>query len=119
VSAGQVGELYVRSRTVMDGCWNDTECTAEVLDEDGWFRSGDLARQDEDGYLYLVGRVRDIIVTGSTADNVYSRLLDDFSFNSPISGTPPPSACPVRTRRRSCTWSWYRRTPPPPQTSRG
>jgi fatty-acyl-CoA synthase len=57
--------------------------TAEVLDGDGWFRSGDVARQDEDGYLYLVDRVRDIIVTGRTADNVYSRLLDDFLISLP------------------------------------
>ena len=83
VPIGQVGELYVRSRTVMDGYWNDPEGTAEVLDGDGWFRSGDVARQDEDGYLYLVDRVRDIIVTGSTADNVYSRLLDDFLISLP------------------------------------
>ncbi|MFD9903640.1 AMP-binding protein [Streptomyces sp. NPDC059063] len=77
VAVGQLGELYVRSPTVMEGYWNDPERTAEVLDE-GWFRSGDIARQDENGYLYLVDRSRDIIVTGRTADNVYSRLLDDF-----------------------------------------
>jgi fatty-acyl-CoA synthase len=83
VPAGQTGELYVRSRTVMDGYWNDAGRTAEVLDGDGWFRSGDLAREDEDGYLYLIDRVRDIIVTGQTADNVYSRLLDDFLISLP------------------------------------
>ena len=83
VPVGQVGEVYVRSPTVMDGYWNDAKRTAEVLDADGWFRSGDLARQDEDGYLYLVDRVRDIIVTGQTADNVYSRLLDDFLISLP------------------------------------
>ncbi|WP_329454173.1 AMP-binding protein [Streptomyces sp. NBC_01497] len=78
VAVGETGELYVRGPSVMDGYWRDPERTAEVLDTDGWFRSGDLARQDEDGYLYLVDRARDIIVTGRTADNVYSRLLDDF-----------------------------------------
>jgi fatty-acyl-CoA synthase len=83
VPVGQVGELYVRSRLVMDGYWDDPERTAAVLDGDGWFRSGDLARQDENGYLYLVDRVRDIIVTGGTADNVYSRLLDDFLISLP------------------------------------
>ncbi|MFJ3823440.1 AMP-binding protein [Streptomyces nodosus] len=83
VARGEVGELYVRSRTVMEGYWNDPERTAEVLDAEGWFRSGDLGRQDEDGYLYLVDRARDIIVTGSTADNVYSRLLDDFLTAQP------------------------------------
>jgi fatty-acyl-CoA synthase len=68
---------------VMEGYWNDPERTAGVLDGRGWFRSGDIARQDEDGYLYIVGRTRDIIVTGRTADNVYSRLLDDFLTAQP------------------------------------
>jgi fatty-acyl-CoA synthase len=83
VAAGQVGELYVRGPRVMDGYWDDPERTAEVLDGEGWFRTGDLARQDQGGYLYLVDRVRDIIVTGPTADNVYSRLLDDFLISLP------------------------------------
>lgn len=78
VPVGRIGELYVRSRTVMEGYWNDPERTAEVLDDEGWFRSGDIGREDENGYLYLVDRAREIIVTGRTADNVYSRLLDDF-----------------------------------------
>ncbi|GAA3716822.1 AMP-binding protein [Streptomyces tremellae] len=83
VAVGETGELYVRGDRVMEGYWNDPERTAEVLDADGWFRSGDLARQDEDGYFYLVDRARDIIVTGRTADNVYSRLLDDFLSGHP------------------------------------
>ncbi|MDT9697996.1 AMP-binding protein [Streptomyces sp. P17] len=83
VPVGQVGELYVRSGTVMEGYWNDPERTAEVLGADGWFRSGDLARQDDQGYLYLVDRVKDIIVTARTAGNVYSRLLDDFLISLP------------------------------------
>jgi fatty-acyl-CoA synthase len=83
VPVGQAGEIYVRSLTMMDGYWNDPERTAEVLDADGWFRSGDIARQDENGFLYLVDRARDIIVTARTADNVYSRLLDDFLAGCP------------------------------------
>ncbi|MFE1980179.1 AMP-binding enzyme [Streptomyces mirabilis] len=67
----------------MDGYGNDPERTAEVLDDDGWFRSGDIAREDENGYLYLVDRARDIIVSGGTAGNVYSRLLDDFLIAHP------------------------------------
>lgn len=75
---GQPGELYVRSRAVMEGYWNDPEHTAEVLDDDGWFHSGDIGREDENGYIYLVDRSRDVIVSGRTASNVYSRLLEDF-----------------------------------------
>ncbi|MEI5098319.1 AMP-binding protein [Streptomyces sp. PmtG] len=83
VPVGHPGELYVSSPMVMEGYWRDPERTAEVLDVDGWFCSGDIARQDENGYLYLIGRTRDVIVTGRTADNVYSRLLDDFLIAHP------------------------------------
>ncbi|MGW7578033.1 AMP-binding protein [Streptomyces sp. NPDC054765] len=83
VPAGDLGELYLRARSVMEGYWKDPERTAEVLDDDGWFRSGDIAHQDEDGHLYLVDRARDVIVSGRTAGNVYSRLLDDFLATYP------------------------------------
>ncbi|MFJ4466375.1 AMP-binding protein [Streptomyces sp. NPDC089424] len=83
IPVGEPGELYVRSRTVMEGYWEDAENTAEVLNDEGWFRSGDLARQDARGYLYIVDRVRDVIVTGRAASNVYSRLLDDFLVSLP------------------------------------
>jgi len=83
VAMGQAGELYVRSLTMMAGYWNDPERTAEVLNDDGWFRTGDIGRRDENGYLYLVDRARDIILNGRTAENVYSRLLDDFLANCP------------------------------------
>jgi fatty-acyl-CoA synthase len=83
VTDGCVGEVCVRSRTVMTGYWKDPEATARVLDADGWFHTGDLARRDADGLLHLVDRVRDVIVTGRTADNVYSRLLDDFLLTLP------------------------------------
>lgn len=81
--AGEIGEIYVRGQTVMEGYWKDPRRTAEVLDGLGWYRTGDLGRHDDEGCVHLVGRVRDIIVTGSTADNVYSRLLDDFLTELP------------------------------------
>jgi fatty-acyl-CoA synthase len=83
VPVGQTGELCLRGAMVMDGYWNDPERTAEVLGADGWLRTGDLARQDERGFLYIVDRLKDIIITGRTADNVYSRLLDDFLASLP------------------------------------
>jgi fatty-acyl-CoA synthase len=75
--AGQVGEVWARSPMVTEGYWQDPEATRDLL-VDGWARTGDLAYRDDEGYLYLVDRARDVIVTGPTADNVYSRLLDDF-----------------------------------------
>ncbi|MFD4630876.1 class I adenylate-forming enzyme family protein [Streptomyces sp. NPDC058284] len=80
--ARQVGEVCVRGETVMLGYYEDPERTAEAL-RDGWLRTGDMGYLDADGYLYLVDRAKDIIVTGSTSDNVYSRVLEDFLLTLP------------------------------------
>src|SRR5262249_60618393 len=82
VAAGEVGEVHVRGFLVMTGYWGDPEQTREAL-ADGWLRTGDLGYLDGDGYLYLVDRSSDVIVTGRTSDNVYSRLLDDFLVTLP------------------------------------
>ncbi|MEM2468648.1 MAG: AMP-binding protein [Candidatus Jordarchaeales archaeon] len=58
---GQVGELVVKGPQVMKGYWKQPEKTKEVLSEDGWLRTGDLARMDENGYFYIVGRTKDMI----------------------------------------------------------
>jgi fatty-acyl-CoA synthase len=63
VPAGAVGEVCVRSGSVMPGYWRRPEETAAVL-RDGWLHTGDLGRLDADGYLYLVGRTRDMIIVG-------------------------------------------------------
>ncbi|MGV9884977.1 class I adenylate-forming enzyme family protein [Streptomyces sp. NPDC003006] len=80
--ARQVGEVCVRGETVMLGYYEDPERTAEAL-RDGWLRTGDMGYLDAEGYLYLVDRAKDIIVTGSTSDNVYSRVLEDFLLTLP------------------------------------
>ncbi|MFJ4835317.1 AMP-binding protein [Streptomyces sp. NPDC088747] len=82
VRTGQIGEVHVRGSMVMREYWREPERTAEAL-RDGWLRTGDLAYRDHDGYLYLVDRVKDVIVTGRTADCVYSRLLDDLLISLP------------------------------------
>ncbi|MEW2526405.1 AMP-binding protein [Streptomyces sp. NPDC047071] len=78
----QVGEVCVRGETVMLGYFEDPRRTAEAL-HDGWLRTGDMGYLDAEGYLYLVDRAKDIIVTGSTSDNVYSRVLEDFLLTLP------------------------------------
>ncbi|MGW7269839.1 class I adenylate-forming enzyme family protein [Streptomyces sp. NPDC054864] len=80
--ARQVGEVCVRGETVMLGYYEDRDRTAEAL-HDGWLRTGDMGYLDADGYLFLVDRAKDIIVTGSTSDNVYSRVLEDFLLTLP------------------------------------
>lgn len=67
--AGEIGEVLVRSPMVFNGYWNQPEATAAVL-ADGWYHTGDLGRRDEHGLVYLVDRLKDMIVTGG--ENVYS-----------------------------------------------
>jgi acyl-CoA synthetase (AMP-forming)/AMP-acid ligase II len=69
VPDGAVGELLVRTPVAFAGYWNRPEATAEVLHE-GWYRTGDLGRRDEEGFYYLVDRAKDMIITGG--ENVYS-----------------------------------------------
>jgi len=74
-AAGEVGEIHLRSPAMMQGYLDDPGATAEAFDAQGWYRSGDLARVDEDGFLYIVDRLKDMIVTGG--ENVYSKEVED------------------------------------------
>lgn len=60
---GEVGEIVIRSETVFSGYWNDPESTRAVIDDDGWFHTGDLAYRDTDGFFFITDRKKDIIVT--------------------------------------------------------
>ncbi|MBO3747424.1 AMP-binding protein [Streptosporangiaceae bacterium NEAU-GS5] len=81
VAPGEVGEVCVRGSIVMTEYWKDPELTAETV-RDGWFHTGDLGTFDEDGYLHLVGRRSDTIITGRRElgvylTHIYPRLLED------------------------------------------
>lgn len=75
VSQGQVGELTVRGPGVMKCYFNDPEATAAVL-RDGWLFTGDMARMDDDGFIYLVDRKKDVIISGG--ENIYPVQIEDF-----------------------------------------
>ena len=76
VTRGQVGELAVKGDGVMLGYYKDEKATKEVLDEEGWLYTGDMARESEDGFIYLVDRKKDVIITGG--DNLYPVQIEDF-----------------------------------------
>lgn len=71
---GQVGELVVRGESVMTGYWGAPDLTAQVVDEEGWCHTGDLAVMDEQGYLRIVGRVKDVIIRGGR--NIYPAEIE-------------------------------------------
>jgi fatty-acyl-CoA synthase len=78
---GEAGEFCARGYPVMRGYWNDPERTAEAIDEAGWMHTGDLATMDEDGYVRIVGRIKDMIIRGG--ENVYPRELEEFLYTHP------------------------------------
>ncbi len=76
VVPGEVGELAVRGDGVMKCYYKNPEASAEVLTEDGWLLTGDMAKTDEDGFIYLVDRKKDVIISGG--ENLYPVQIEDF-----------------------------------------
>ncbi len=74
VQRDDVGELWLRGDHVCRGYWNNPEATAAALDCDGWFHTGDLARRDADGFFYIAGRLKDMIISGGV--NVYPAEIE-------------------------------------------
>jgi fatty-acyl-CoA synthase len=81
VARGDPGELCTRGYSVMAGYWNDPERTAEAIDPDGWMHTGDLATMDEEGYVNIVGRSKDMVIRGG--ENVYPREVEEFLYGHP------------------------------------
>ncbi|RFZ62168.1 long-chain fatty acid--CoA ligase [Mycobacterium liflandii] len=80
VPIGQVGEIVYRAPTLMSGYWNNPEATAEAF-AGGWFHSGDLVRMDEDGYVWVVDRKKDMIISGG--ENVYCAEVENVLASHP------------------------------------
>jgi long-chain acyl-CoA synthetase len=77
----ETGELCVRGPNVMKGYWNKPEETAKCIDESGWLHTGDIARMDEDGYFYIVDRVKDMI--NASGYKVLPREVEEVLFSHP------------------------------------
>ena len=78
---GETGELCTKGYSVMLGYWDDPVRTADVVDADGWMHTGDLATIDDEGYVNIVGRIKDMIIRGG--ENVYPRELEEFLYGHP------------------------------------
>ncbi|MDE0580141.1 MAG: AMP-binding protein [bacterium] len=81
VPRGQAGELMTRGYSVMLGYWDDDARTAEAIDDEGWMHTGDLATMDDDGYINIVGRIKDMIIRGG--ENVYPREIEEYLYRHP------------------------------------
>jgi fatty-acyl-CoA synthase len=94
VPRGTAGELCTRGYSVMLGYWNDPDATAQAIDAAGWMHSGDLAIMNEDGYVSISGRIKDMIIRGG--ENVYPREVEEFLYGHPkisevqVIGVPDP-----------------------------
>ncbi|MGH2500540.1 MAG: acyl-CoA synthetase [Candidatus Limnocylindria bacterium] len=78
LATGAIGEVQLRGPNVFAGYWGRPEATAEAFSADGWFRSGDLGSLDDEGFLTLVDRKKDMVITGG--ENVYSAEVEDVLF---------------------------------------
>ena len=94
VPRGETGEFCTRGYSVMRGYWNDEAKTREAIDAAGWMHTGDLATMDAEGYVNIVGRLKDLVIRGG--ENVYPREVEEFLYRHPkvqdvqVVGVPDP-----------------------------
>jgi fatty-acyl-CoA synthase len=81
VPRGEPGEFCARGYVVMQGYWNDPERTADAIDTQRWMHTGDLATMDDEGYVRIVGRIKDMVIRGG--ENVYPREIEEFLYTHP------------------------------------
>ncbi|MBE2315158.1 AMP-binding protein [Solirubrobacter sp. CPCC 204708] len=94
VARGEPGELCTRAYSVMLGYWDEPEKTADAIDRARWMHTGDLAQMDDEGYIKIVGRIKDMVIRGG--ENVYPREIEEFLMGHPdiadvqVIGVPDP-----------------------------
>ncbi|MEU1544569.1 AMP-binding protein [Nocardia sp. NPDC005745] len=94
VARGEPGELCTRGYSVMLGYWNDPDKTAEAIDAARWMHTGDIGVMDDEGYLAVTGRIKDMVIRGG--ENVYPREIEEFLYTHPdildaqVIGVPDP-----------------------------
>ncbi|MDN7229042.1 AMP-binding protein [Planococcus sp. N064] len=94
VPTGVPGELCTRGYHVMKGYYKNEEATQNAIDEDGWLHTGDIAVEDEDGYIAITGRIKDMVIRGG--ENIYPREIEEFLYQHPsiqdvqVVGVPDP-----------------------------
>jgi fatty-acyl-CoA synthase len=78
---GEVGEFCTRGYSVMTGYWDQPDKTSDAIDAEGWMHTGDLAVMDDDGYVQITGRIKDMVIRGG--ENIYPREIEEFLYTHP------------------------------------
>jgi fatty-acyl-CoA synthase len=103
VSRGETGELCTRGYPVMLGYWNDERATREAIDGARWMHTGDLAVMDDEDYVNIVGRIKDLIIRGG--ENIYPREIEEFLYTHPdISDVQVIGVPDERYGETVCAW---------------
>jgi fatty-acyl-CoA synthase len=95
VPRGMPGELCTRGYSVMRGYWEEPDKTEQAIDGDGWMHTGDIAVMDEEGYVNITGRIKDMVIRGG--ENIYPREIEEFLYLHPdildaqVIGVPDPT----------------------------
>ncbi len=100
---GEAGEFCTRGYSVMLGYWDDPEKTREAIDPDGWMHTGDLGVMDDDGYVRITGRIKDMVIRGG--ENVYPREIEEFLYTHPdIEDVQVVGVPDARYGEELCAW---------------
>jgi fatty-acyl-CoA synthase len=103
VPRGTPGEQCTRAYSVMLGYWENEEATRQAIDADGWMHTGDLAVMDDDGYVRIVGRIKDMVIRGG--ENIYPREVEEFLYAHPaISDVSVIGVPDARYGEELCAW---------------
>ena len=97
---GIAGEECTRGYSVMLGYWNNPEATTKAMDSSGWMHTGDLATMDDEGYVKIVGRIKDMLIRGG--ENIYPREIEELLHTHPRISDVQVIGCRIRcTAKRS------------------
>jgi fatty-acyl-CoA synthase len=100
---GTPGELCTRGYSVMRGYWDNPEATAEAIDAARWMHTGDLATMDAEGYVNIVGRIKDMVIRGG--ENIYPREIEEFLYSHPAVADVQVIGVPdTRYGEELCAW---------------
>ena len=94
VVTGDVGEVVVRGAVVLNRYFRNDEATTQAISDDGWFRTGDLGRMDDDGFVFITGRLKELIIKGG--ENVAPREIDEALYHHPDVIEAAAFACPCQ-----------------------